>query len=508
MNQDEEMLTSAEDSTWDRYFSPEDQAYYFYNPYTNECIWDEANFQHEPDSTSYEAQQSVCESVGSLRSGISDPRLSVVDRSNLMMELKKSKIAKLQQEMLLKEQAVLQTHPNITKKSTLLNRSVEDMLAWEENRKQRLIRQAEEKVQQESAEITGKPIITKRAEQLSRRKTDDNYEAQFNDPNVVRRLHHYEERKQIKIQRIREEEELQARKQAVPKITSYSRELSRKDRAHDDRFNALSRLQLRTEEFLEASRLETHDEFTGQKLFAPVLNRTSQKLATRNRESGLPIEDLLQEKGRVYKSKQEERERRKKLEEQRLSEINKVNKISEKIVRDKFYLTGETVVDRLHRPIGSVKQRTLETIDQPTFQPQISRHSEQILSQSGYTNRYLPSHEYDPNQTNYESLDEDKDWNYGAVCVDGNEFTLLPRDNSVSRTPKSGPDSLYYRFTMWDEQRRRRLDLDRQHKERLEMSECSFKPRSSSIRLAKQYKHGSASERDLSERHAEWMRKR
>lgn len=503
-----------EEGIWERHYSPDDGMYYLFNPFTNECVWDDYNREQHDESRNNESS-SVAESTMSLRSGINDPRLSVVERSNIMLELKKAKIAKFQQEKIIKEQSIIKGQPNITKKSSQLNRSVEDMYEWEKSRKQKLQKQAEARLNEESIHLTGRPTITKKAETLSRRRNEygePTFAQDIEESDVVKRLHTYEEKKQLKIQKIREAEAQQARLQSVPKISQYSRQLTKKNRdgqnISEDHLVALSRLQERTEQFLDGSRLETHDEFTGQRLFAPVLNRTSEKLASRNRDSNVPIEELLQQKGRLYRMKQEERERKKRLEDQRLAEIHKVNKVSEKIVQEKSFLTGETVEDRLNRPIGWIKQRTLESMEQPTFQPQISSHSMQILAHSGYSHRYFPQPE-ENNQLEYESFNDDE-WDTGAVCVDGNEFTLLPRDNaSCSSGQKSGPDSLYYRFTMWDEQRKRRLDLDRQHKERLEMTECSFKPRVTAAPLHRRDKSEiSSSERGLSERHAEWMRKR
>jgi hypothetical protein len=78
-----------------------------------------------------------------------------------------------------------------------------------------------------------------------------------------------------------------------------------------------------------------------------------------------------------------------------------------------------------------------------------------------------------------------------------------------------GEDALYYRFTSWDEQRRRRLELDRMMKERNEMSKCSFKPQVASnpysdhvVKNSRGGRNAKDNTKHISERHADWMKQR
>lgn len=144
-------------------------------------------------------------------------------------------------------------------------------------------------------------------------------------------------------------------------------------------------------------------------------------------------------------------------------------------------------------------------MSQPTFKPKISEQSMQILAQSGYSQIYLnPSHD----STDNSFQDYYDDIYYGeAVCVDGNEVTLLPKKSQQPQQNANSKD-LYSRFTLWDEQRKRRLELDRQHKEMMEMSQCSFKPQVKPYLSSTGGKSSDHSSIELSERHAEWAKRR
>jgi hypothetical protein len=77
-----------------------------------------------------------------------------------MLQLKKEKTDAIR--FKLEEQAVqnLQSTPAINKKSKSINRTVDDMLAWEAERKAKLEVLALEAKLQEDAAITGRPVVT------------------------------------------------------------------------------------------------------------------------------------------------------------------------------------------------------------------------------------------------------------------------------------------------------------------------------------------------------------
>lgn len=130
------------------------------------------------------------------------------------------------------------------------------------------------------------------------------------------------------------------------------------------------------------------------------------------------------------------------------SESTKLSSNSEKILREKG-LIGKSAgdqhaVERLTKPIGSVKQSTLMSIDKPTFQPNISKkvHASSNYSNSGSTPSRPPHvyhdlsessgpHDtsqsfYDYNESNYdddvgmgiESYEEDYCYDHGHTSRD------------------------------------------------------------------------------------------
>jgi hypothetical protein len=216
-------------------------------------------------------------------------------------------------------------------------------------------------------------------------------------------------------------------------------------------------------------------------------------IANRARRTDLPVEDYLHSKGKQYQQKLQQKERERMMQEKQLSEKSKINPNSQRIIQEKERNERqgrERRERRLARPIGNLKQRTLQTLDMPTFKPKISDTSLQILAASGYAGGN-PSYLTDQNHS--ESFKEDyyhfsndvfvynneNGDGEGAVEVNGNEYTLLPKALSPrgGNPPVPGKDTdLYTRFTHWEEKRKRRLELEKQHKDRAEMSECSFKP--------------------------------
>jgi hypothetical protein len=383
-----------------------------------------------------------------LKTGINDPSLSVLDRSSIMLQSKQTKILKIQQEKLQKEMEDLNIQPQINKKSKVLipqRRTVEDMMKWENERKQRLQSQITARNQQETKEVTGKPMISKKAEELSRRWEQEQQEAEeevepyFDQPesreerereddgstsyqrgsggrsvkstassnsNVVNRLYEFEERKRLKLQRIKEEEEWKARHLSIPKIAPHSTKIlqqrqqdyyyggggfsgenasfsSPTSAASATIYDRLAYQQQREREeesafpsFSATSAALQHDEHTGQRLFEPSINPTSERLASRNRPSNLPIEEILQQKGKQYQQRIAEKEKKLNFQSKQLSSTPKVNSNSAKLMEERALSYGETSKDRLTRPIGSVKYETIEEMNRSlTFKPKINENS-------------------------------------------------------------------------------------------------------------------------------------
>lgn len=330
---------------WERHFSEEDEQYYYFHPETEQCLWetDLLEFLHEEglmesEGTYVEGNEYEDEGVeralfqdeaaveeddfdgfdlqslanmdmdngtdtGSVYAGISSSELNVVERSRLTQQAKQLKINSLRQSKE-REELMSISKPTTTKKAQGMQRSVEDMIQWDEQRRARIHRSKQAIRSQEDAENTGRPVLSKLAEQLARRRqleessdlgsvavesTDGQTVVSgvsFGGRSVQDRLYEYEERKKEKLQRLQAAKETAIRQAAVPKIAPMSNrilarkyggsgggdgnsvnETSTSAESHvSERLYALAQIRSTTR-FLPSGHLTQHDELTGQRLF-------------------------------------------------------------------------------------------------------------------------------------------------------------------------------------------------------------------------------------------------
>lgn len=438
----------------------------------------------------------------SVYNGISDSSLSVVERSKLTMRAKQQKINSLQQSRE-REQLRAQTAiPVTTRKAQSMQRSVEDMLQWEEERRQRLHRTKATLRAQEDAEVTGRPTLTKKAEEVSKRwregghgddgqslAADGQASVVSSARSVQDRLYEYDERKKEKLERIQAERDAAIRSSAIPRINPMSNKiLERKGGSYyggeaasvagtslggeshvSERLYALAQLKQQSESapsdamgpgsFLAQGRLTQHDPSTGQRYFEPRLNPVSEAIATRRRQQlrHLKIEDVLHAQGEQYRQKLAEKDQRRRLQEDQKRKTSKVNALSAKIVEDKYIVSGETTQDRLARGIGTVRRRVLDMIDQPTFKPKISESSLEILASSGYRHLYFQQQQQQEAEAEAErrqrwnaaqelSFGGGHGYDYGdagggAVMVEAGQVTLDPRVSTAGGGGSGGSGS-------------------------------------------------------------------
>lgn len=233
--------------------------------------------------------------------------LTVVERSNLMLQKKRDKEHAIRAE---REQRELQEihDPLINKSSKSINRSVEHMLSWDEQRKQKIQEQAISRQFEEERVVTGRPAITRKAVEVGIRRQQEDMRLQNQllfgeggdaaDGNddlgsiasghsasqstyvsgstsvasrpVEDRLLEYEERKRLKLQRAVEQKNRSIKAAAAPMITHYAdavsvgREGDVVDRLYYGRGEAGGAA---GGGGVGPSRAMQHDELTGQKLF-------------------------------------------------------------------------------------------------------------------------------------------------------------------------------------------------------------------------------------------------
>ena len=170
------------------------------------------------------------------------------------------------------------------------------------------------------------------------------------------------------------------------------------------------------------------------------------------------------------------------------SNAPKMNPTSAKILQENGDREGPT---RLTRPIGTVKKKTLDTIEKPTFQPAISRKSRQLFEDAHST--------YYPEDPPYPPDEED--------------------DNSSWHTSSDGhgPQRVYERSQKWLQEKQLRMLREKAAREEEELRGCTFKPKVKATPREDRfdypidedgYAYSSSNGGSIADRQAEWQRNR
>jgi hypothetical protein len=320
---------------------------------------------------------------------------NIAERSADLLQNKKEKEESMRQFFEQKTLEQVRPTPVITAKSKQLNRNVNDMLAWDESRKAKIESLKQMHEQQLEKEMTGKPAIKRVGGTESTKLGASRTSAGQSAAPVHERLMEYEEQRRLKQQYLQMKADQEARVNAVPRISanpnvSNGSNVKNSVPVQERLYSMANKPRHFDDEGLNsgpssASSAVYHDPQTGQRLFQPKINKVSEKIVNKARPK-VAIEDLLHYKQQEYVEKAKARELRKELQEQMLRETPKISSNSERILSEKQqYSLDDNVsnVDRLYsRGIGAVKQRVLETIDQPTFKPTISKKSKEMVSNS------------------------------------------------------------------------------------------------------------------------------
>lgn len=158
---------------WEEYYSDNYRIPYYYNTETGESSWERpiasalSEFappppSHDPINSSPKINGSVhvrgeTSQVDSLPSR--DGKADIAQRSKLLLEAKKKREEALRQQREDQERQQIVGAPQITKKSQKLNRNVDTMLAWNEEKQKRLEEKQRTIAALAQAEHTGKPTL-------------------------------------------------------------------------------------------------------------------------------------------------------------------------------------------------------------------------------------------------------------------------------------------------------------------------------------------------------------
>eukprot|EP01039_Chlorochromonas_danica_P008576 gene8576-9449_t len=425
-------------------FHEEEERFFYVDETTGDSYWaDELSAILEGELNGQDSPQLRDEREGE-RGGAAEQEVEeeegvrdVVARSAEMLKRKEQRLANLRQS---REEAELRSlrEPHLTKSGRGKQRSVRDMLTWEAKRQEKLQAMAKAREDALDSDMTGRPVITRLAQRLGG--ADDSSSVascSTSARSVQERLYDQHRHRRERLLALQKVQDDAARRLARPAINNRSRyiatqalqeegidSLSSHDRLY---FRHLIRLHGRAEDaaYAQDGRLQQHDPATGQRLFVPQINRTSQTLARRQLRGQVPIEELLHNRGQHYLRRQEMR-RRQLAQEDSQRRRPQVNSVSLRLAQEKEVLSGESSQDRLLRPIGNLRERTQQELEEhaPTFRPS---------------------------------------------CKSSSSITFQQQTQSS--------EQYYDRAMRWQERRREKMAREQQQRQREEMAECSFHPR-------------------------------
>jgi hypothetical protein len=219
---------------WQLLFDDEIQAHYYFNPLTEETRWADVDEGHEEegeyeyaehDGSVYLDELDGDNSVSNVSRMSS---MSVVDRSAQMLAQKKEREEALRFEMMRREEQEMRSVPEINKRSKQMNRKVDDMFTWEQQRKERAAALAEQQRAEEARQNPGRPTLYANHISSSASVSSGGSNATPSSLPVEERLLAFEEKRRLKLQQTRAQEVNDARKAATPTISAHSANLARR----------------------------------------------------------------------------------------------------------------------------------------------------------------------------------------------------------------------------------------------------------------------------------------
>jgi hypothetical protein len=321
-------------------------------------------------------------------------------------------------------------------------------------------------------------------------------------------------------------------------------------------------LQRQEEQFVAEvcdSREHMKDPNTGQRLFQPQISKMSKKLAAKKSAKTFErVEDLLLQKGQKYEQRRQQRSMLADLQAKVMATTPKVNPLSDRIVNERMMYGGETVQRRLSKPTGAVRQSVMQTIDQPTFHPEINRRSASLVRRSarGYVvpddasgssrgsaprvgnmnnvildtsaelwraqrsqsqSSIIRADSSDDNmQMQMQGGPDDQIYMGGEGSDDGvvslSQLSRSHSDTAQSRgsmnTFGQGVNGVAQRSVKWASDREAKLELERRQQERDAVKDLTFRPQLRQSFSSEGVRRDSTESADMLEKNTKWMLQR
>jgi hypothetical protein len=248
------------------------------------------NFHHSIE-TGGEWEQAMDEEMEQALAALemnSEPS-NVLERSQRMIERKQSKVEAVRRLQEEEELRSLRPQPSLSKRPQgLPQRSLQDMLDWEQQRRAKVEAKTRLKEAMTQASVTGRPVITRKAQQLAtkwRREgsedsvsvasgstgtgTQDYRSVASSSKSAQERLYDYDEVRRHRLQQLQELQEQAAREAAKPKIDERSARLVRRQEGQLEAHERLYSYSLAAPSGCsdDPVHMAQHDERTGQRLF-------------------------------------------------------------------------------------------------------------------------------------------------------------------------------------------------------------------------------------------------
>mmetsp|Transcript_8005 Transcript_8005/g.11899 ORF Transcript_8005/g.11899 Transcript_8005/m.11899 type:complete len:770 (-) Transcript_8005:42-2351(-) len=352
--------------------------------------------------------------------------------------------------------------PHINTVSKKMQRSVDQIMEWNREKKRKAeIARKQRDVQEQNLckRVKINPLSKRIARQMDR------------SPRVEEQLLRKHEESRMKREQVKRDREERDRMDAVPLISLHSASLRRDTSIFDrlyEQAKSPRRSTMRTNSpaMKRPSSARTSRDSSKYK---PKINSRSSKM-----KRSIPVEDILQAKGQEMERKKREKRRQHELELQQ-NRYAKISPWSQVLVEVMESRTKQTTKDRLHKPIHTNKESTRQEIHKEnlknTYSPRINRNSRAIDRSSNGPIRdrraWLVSkgEEYARNKNRLRAQ-------YEAEKLQ--ECTFQPRTSSPRRVTSN--HAIAQRSQEWARRRRKRMEEERAQQKKMQMEECTFQP--------------------------------
>ncbi|GIQ81176.1 hypothetical protein KIPB_002091 [Kipferlia bialata] len=375
--------------------------------------------------------------------------------------------------------------PAINPVSKQVNRSIDAMLAWNANRKERIEEARLNARQVEAEQCSYSPAISDRSRQMAEHARTRRSPSKTN--RVEEQLLAAHRAKLKREQEEAERKELEQQLASTPQITVHSQMLTRQgdagDRLYKDAEEREKRMRMRSlERQQDMTRSASVGRGNSSVPFAPAINERSKRMSRR-----MPVYEVLLKHGEDSELKRRRKKQELLSREEQEANKSRVGPYSELLVGMLERRTEEGHEQRIRKPIGHLRQRAMEDLigeqsKRYTFNPTVNTTSVQLdrMINEGTSRRDVLVHKGELYKQKREQLRRETEQGRMEECTFKPKIIERPRSSSAPKKrgdaePRRG--SVYDRQREWLERIEGRRSKQRASKEAASLEECTFEPR-------------------------------